>query len=677
MIKKILLLTIGIAAIIAICFPIRDSINDFEDTVVTKSEQHLLTLANTHSEQISYFLENTSEKLDMFSLNPDLIANIKSGGFCDNDLLGKVYQRLKGVDYLYVMDSAGVVKGVYPQAEKLYGADCSARPTVKDVLLKFRGLSESSTVSRSDFGVDYGDQAVWISLPIISDNKFCGMVQAQVGFNTINSMIGYAKDSTVYSWIIDADGRVIAYPDTTFIGSDIYYVKNKQWPGFDTPAFNQLVDLMRKGQRGSMQYAALDGDKELRDTRQLGGFAPIEIGDMKWSTAVSVNYDHVSGPMKSYLTKLLIMGGVMLVIIISGSVFLFVVQRKNSLLNGQAIIAKKMREANGKLKEEIDIRKKTEKELQESKKKAERSYAEMKNVTEKLEDAYKQLMDASRKAGMAEVAIDVLHNVGNALNSVNISATLVTEKMENSEVETLRKISDMLKAHPDDMIEFLTNDPKGSSIPEFVMELSDILIKEREDVLQHLSDVNGSVEHIKEIVRSQQSLSKVSSIEMAVSPSELIESSTRIVGRNFEQYDIKLTCDYTGIDKLVIDKNKVLQILTNLIKNSKEALIGSETDDKELWVKFSKDQENVLIEVSDNGVGISKENLAKIFNHGFTTKSKGHGFGLHSAGLLAEEMGGNLIVESEGLGKGASFKMTLPFKEGSDQLAEVVTRSHL
>jgi len=470
-IKKILLLTIGFAAIVAVCFPIKESINDFEDTVITKSEQHLLTLANTHSEQVKYFLENTSEKLDMFSLNPDLIANIKSGGLCDNDLLGRVHQRLKGVEYLYVMDSAGVVKGVYPQVEKLYGADCSSRPTVKDVLLKFRGLSDSSTVSRSDFAVDYGDKAVWISLPIISDNKFCGIVQAQIGFDAINGMISYAKDSTVYSWIIDNNGRVIAHPDSSFIGSDIYNLKNKQWSGLETPGFNQLVSLMRDGQRGSMQYAAFEGDKEQRDTRQLGGFAPVQIGDLEWSTAVSVSYDHVSGPMKSYLTKLLIMGGVMLVIIIAGSVLLFIVQRKNALLNGQAIIAKKMREANEKLKEEINIRKKTEKALQEAKKTAERSYIEMRNVTDQLEDAYKQLIDASRKAGMAEVAIDVLHNVGNALNSVNISATLVTEKIENSEVGTLRKISDMLKEHPDDMIEYLTNDPKGSSIPEFVMEL--------------------------------------------------------------------------------------------------------------------------------------------------------------------------------------------------------------
>jgi signal transduction histidine kinase len=64
--------------------------------------------------------------------------------------------------------------------------------------------------------------------------------------------------------------------------------------------------------------------------------------------------------------------------------------------------------------------------------------------------------------------------------------------------------------------------------------------------------------------------------------------------------------------------------------------------------------------VSDNGVGIASENLTRIFNHGFTTRKDGHGFGLHSGALAAREMGGALWAQSDGPGKGATFTLELP-----------------
>ena len=67
------------------------------------------------------------------------------------------------------------------------------------------------------------------------------------------------------------------------------------------------------------------------------------------------------------------------------------------------------------------------------------------------------------------------------------------------------------------------------------------------------------------------------------------------------------------------------------------------------------------IAVIDTGIGISPENLTRIFAHGFTTRKDGHGFGLHSGALAAKELGGKLSVESAGLGQGASFVLDLPF----------------
>jgi signal transduction histidine kinase len=76
----------------------------------------------------------------------------------------------------------------------------------------------------------------------------------------------------------------------------------------------------------------------------------------------------------------------------------------------------------------------------------------------------------------------------------------------------------------------------------------------------------------------------------------------------------------------------------------------------------------VRIVVADNGVGIPKENLTRIFNHGFTTRKEGNGFGLHSGVLAAKEMGGRLVAAGEGTGHGATFTLKLPTQHQKEEL---------
>ncbi len=111
---------------------------------------------------------------------------------------------------------------------------------------------------------------------------------------------------------------------------------------------------------------------------------------------------------------------------------------------------------------------------------------------------------------------------------------------------------------------------------------------------------------------------------------------------------------------LITDKHKVLQILVNLIKNAIDALRDTQINDPEIRVRASSVGEDILFEVIDNGIGISEDKLNKIFQHGFTTKQTGNGFGLHSAANSATELGGTLMVSSHGIGKGATFQFKLP-----------------
>ena len=110
-----------------------------------------------------------------------------------------------------------------------------------------------------------------------------------------------------------------------------------------------------------------------------------------------------------------------------------------------------------------------------------------------------------------------------------------------------------------------------------------------------------------------------------------------------------------------MDKHKVLQILVNLIRNAKYAMDATARRDKRLTVSIRLNPENfVELSVTDNGIGISRDNLTRIFSHGFTTKRDGHGFGLHSGAIAAREMGGRLYARSDGANQGATFILELP-----------------
>jgi two-component system, NtrC family, sensor kinase len=278
-----------------------------------------------------------------------------------------------------------------------------------------------------------------------------------------------------------------------------------------------------------------------------------------------------------------------------------------------------------------------------------------------LAEAQQELILASREAGMAEVATGVLHNVGNVLNSVNVSTTLIREKLQRSEISTLGKLRDLLRQHEADMEMFLTTDPKGKVVPGFVIQLSDRLEKERLALQEDHQQLATNVEHIKEIVAMQQSYARVSGFLEPVSVSRLLDDALQMNTAGLTRHGITIIRHYSDVPLLMADKHKVLQILVNLVHNAKYALDESRHDDKRLTVGIRMNGNDcVHVTVADNGVGIPPANLTRIFSHGFTTRKSGHGFGLHSGANAAKEMGGQLTARSEGAGKGAVFTLELP-----------------
>ncbi len=287
-----------------------------------------------------------------------------------------------------------------------------------------------------------------------------------------------------------------------------------------------------------------------------------------------------------------------------------------------------------------------------------------KEVQAQNEKTHGELLKVSRAAGMSEVATGVLHNVGNVLNSINISASIVAEHLNEFNIANIARAANLMRDHADDIGNFMANDPKGRQLPDYLAKLATHLSTEQSLLVKEIGFVKMKIEHIKEIVAAQQNYGKVVGLEERVRIENLMEDVFRIHASELAQHDVKVRHEYQpGLPELLLDKHKVLQILLNLLSNAKHSLVDSGRKEKQVTVRVTNGDNRIRIAMSDNGVGIPPANLRKIFNHGFTTrKSGGHGFGLHSGALAAKEMGGALAAQSDGPGQGATFTLEIPLK---------------
>ena len=287
--------------------------------------------------------------------------------------------------------------------------------------------------------------------------------------------------------------------------------------------------------------------------------------------------------------------------------------------------------------------------------KTERKLAEI-----ELQRVHQQLIDASRKAGMAEIATNVLHNVGNVLNSVNVSANVLTDRIRQAKPAGLRQVAALLHEHRPDLAAFISADERGRQLPLYLEKLAEQLQADQQIALEELVSLRNNIEHIKHIVNKQQNYAKDGDGAESVAVSSLIDDCVRMNIGALSRDGITVRREIDAVQAITIDRHKVLQILVNLVRNAKNACDESGRSDKILTISVTAGAQRVRFAVADNGVGIAEEHMPRLFTHGFTTRPTGHGFGLHSSALTARELGGSLVAYSEGPGRGARFVLDLP-----------------
>ncbi len=278
-----------------------------------------------------------------------------------------------------------------------------------------------------------------------------------------------------------------------------------------------------------------------------------------------------------------------------------------------------------------------------------------------MEEANQMLIDAAHLAGKAEIATSVLHNVGNVLTSISVLSTTLQERVSSNHVPSLRKVVGLLDSQQSRLGDFFDNDPRGRQLPVYLRSLSETLESEQDALMQELQTLDMNVDHAKRIVAAQQNLARGYCFEEETDLSEILENALAVVRASFDRHHVAVKLDLSETSSLVTDRHKLIQILVNLLTNAKDAILHLPVSERQIDVRVTPcDGDSLRIDVRDNGIGIARDHLTRIFSQGFTTKPTGHGFGLHYCGLAASSLGGSLTVFSDGPGMGATFSLQIP-----------------
>lgn len=291
----------------------------------------------------------------------------------------------------------------------------------------------------------------------------------------------------------------------------------------------------------------------------------------------------------------------------------------------------------------------------------EQANGELRQNVETLRNTQDQLVVMSRQAGMAEIATGVLHNLGNALNSVNVLAGLLRQRVEDHASRGIEQLARLIDEHRDDWAEFLTQDPRGERVPEYICLLAKHARDESHQLERDMSELDSHIQRARRVLTAQQSFAKHASFLETVRVQDLIEDALRLVDVPLRHACIEVCRDYADDPTLVTDRHHMLEILVNLLSNATDAMGENPTHRRTIVLGLVEfDDGGAELSVQDTGSGIESHMLARIFSHGVTTKPTGHGFGLHISSLSARKLGATLTAESDGPGCGATFRLRLP-----------------
>jgi signal transduction histidine kinase len=244
---------------------------------------------------------------------------------------------------------------------------------------------------------------------------------------------------------------------------------------------------------------------------------------------------------------------------------------------------------------------------------------------------------------------------------VNVSATLINDTVAKLKTSNLSGVAALINQHRDDLGAFFRDDHRGQKLPDYFTQLQQVLERDKNAALTELKSLMQNLDHIKIIVKSQQSYVKPGGALETFEVHQLLDDAIKLSPASRAQDGIEVVRKFEALPPVRLDRHKALQILVNLLANARDAVMSKDAGARRITVHARRGTAgNLEIAIEDNGCGVEPENLEKIFGLGFTTKSDGHGLGLHYSACAAIELHGKLTAQSPGVGQGASFLLVLP-----------------
>ncbi|MEZ5973410.1 MAG: ATP-binding protein [Planctomycetota bacterium] len=283
------------------------------------------------------------------------------------------------------------------------------------------------------------------------------------------------------------------------------------------------------------------------------------------------------------------------------------------------------------------------------------------SMLEQLEASRQETINAARRAGRQDMSVNVLHNVGNMLNHVSVSATVARDKVRDLPVSDLLAVAGALEANSVDLTNYLLNDPRGKHLPRFLRQLADHMERQSSSLFGDTEQITRGIDDVVALIARLQEADSSKGVIEAFDPTRQIDSSIELCSMGMPEaihVRIERMSRFDGL--VLVDRVKFIEILHAVLTNAFESVLDFDPPDPRIVVKLLPDgARGVLVEVTDNGMGIDPADLTRIFAAGHSLKVGRSGLGLHMASTTANEMHGSLTVQSDGLGE-ATFVLHLP-----------------
>ncbi len=279
--------------------------------------------------------------------------------------------------------------------------------------------------------------------------------------------------------------------------------------------------------------------------------------------------------------------------------------------------------------------------------------------TEELRILHEKLVNEAHNAGMADVASGILHNFGNVMNSLQIELeTLRDNTLHSPYVKHLENLYQLLE-QPTQLQEILHDSEKSHRLTALSQALRTQQVEDQDQQAAQLKRTLNQLQVMRSILQYQQNFIKGKESFQDIPIREALDLVLNIKHSVLNQNGIKLTIEGQDKELVHVHKYKFVHVITNLIVNSIDAMKETPMALRRIMISCQVETNALVLRFEDNGSGIPLEVRDRIFRYGFSTKSSGHGLGLHSSAIYMKEMSGTLKLASSQPVQGAAFEISV------------------